>query len=95
MFFIILVSTCIISLKCICLLPNFYSSQGSWNSLPTKLVYYVNVTFKWRLAYDSFYSYDFTFILGETDWKIIAIDVKDPLADELKGIFPVLHGQIN
>jgi hypothetical protein len=47
------------------------------------------------LAYDSFYSYDFTFILGETDWKIIAIDVKDPLADELKGIFPVLHGQIN
>lgn len=25
------------------------------------------------------------FILGETDWKIIVIDVNDPLADQMNG----------
>jgi inorganic pyrophosphatase len=29
-------------------------------------------------------------ILGETDWKIIAIDVNDPLAEELKGKYSIL-----
>jgi len=44
-----------------------------------------------RLKPQSSYSYDCAFILGETDWKIIAIDVKDPLADQLKGIFTILN----
>jgi hypothetical protein len=35
--------------------------------------------------------YEFTFIVGETDWKIIAIDVNDPLADELKGKYYILQ----
>lgn len=28
----------------------------------------------------------FFFFLEETDWKIITIDVKDPIAEQLKGI---------
>ena len=24
---------------------------------------------------------------GETDWKLIAIDIKDPMAEKLNGIF--------
>jgi hypothetical protein len=39
----------------------------------------------------SFYLYEFTFILGETDWKIIAIDMNDPLADELKGKYSIFQ----
>jgi hypothetical protein len=42
------------------------------------------------LILHSFYLYEFTFILGETDWKIIAIDVNDPLAEELKGKYSIL-----
>ena len=28
---------------------------------------------------------------GETDWKVIAIDVNDPLASQLNGEFPDLY----
>jgi len=41
----------------------------------------------------SFCLYEFTFILGETDWKIIAIDMNDPLADELKGKYSIFLPQ--
>ena len=27
-------------------------------------------------------------LIGETDWKILAIDVTDPLAEKLNGKFP-------
>ena len=27
---------------------------------------------------------------GETDWKVIAIDVNDPLAEKLNGMFSIL-----
>jgi hypothetical protein len=48
-----------------------------------------------RHMHQRFYLYDFTLILGETDWKIIAIDVKDPLADELKGMYSALRVEFN
>ena len=44
-----------------------------------------------ELIPQNFYLYESTFILGETDWKIIAIDVNDPLADELKGKYFILQ----
>jgi hypothetical protein len=47
-----------------------------------------------RHMHQRFYLYDFTLILGETDWKIIAIDVKDPLADELKGMYFALRVEL-
>jgi len=29
-----------------------------------------------------------TAVAGETDWKVIAIDVSDPLANDLNGMYP-------
>ena len=29
-------------------------------------------------------------LLGETDWKILAIDITDPLADQINGVYYLL-----
>jgi hypothetical protein len=55
--------------------------------------YFLYIIFVYHIFYIIIFYvlyYYYLFILGETDWKIIAIDVNDPLAEELKGKYSIL-----